>query len=322
MAISITHPFVSSIPDGADATVVRPSNWNATHSIADLSAISKLMGSGSAAATPTEITLGTNLTMSGTTLNAASGSSTWDTIGAAAGDATTANSTRRIVYQTAPSTDSRIAWRFTESAAATNGTSSSGVPNQVLLQLDTVAASTQSPLKILSRGNFVLAVSPSTRQLLLDDTGGTSVPALAGVGSTTSGFGFNGANSPVIIVSGARIAQFNDRLYMTGGSSNTPAITDLNNGNTGLAWLGADQVSFVNGGGGEMMRWNSGSVQSVKKFYPATDAAALQTSSALYANTGAPNNSNGADGDFYFRADGGALTSIYQRRAGAWVGLI
>jgi hypothetical protein len=33
MAVTITHPFVSAIADGADATVVRPSNWNATHSL-------------------------------------------------------------------------------------------------------------------------------------------------------------------------------------------------------------------------------------------------------------------------------------------------
>jgi len=33
MAITVTHPFVSAIADGTDTTVVRPSNWNATHSI-------------------------------------------------------------------------------------------------------------------------------------------------------------------------------------------------------------------------------------------------------------------------------------------------
>lgn len=58
------------------------------------------------------------------------------------------------------------------------------------------------------------------------------------------------------------------------------------------------------------------------KLYPATDAAALQTATGIYGNTGAPNNANGANGDFYFRADGGALTTIYQRRAGAWVGVV
>jgi hypothetical protein len=33
MAVTVTHPFVSAIADGVDATVVRPSNWNATHSL-------------------------------------------------------------------------------------------------------------------------------------------------------------------------------------------------------------------------------------------------------------------------------------------------
>lgn len=33
MAVTVTHPFVSAIPDGADTTLVRPSNWNATHTI-------------------------------------------------------------------------------------------------------------------------------------------------------------------------------------------------------------------------------------------------------------------------------------------------
>jgi len=79
MALSITHPFVSAIPDGADTSVVRPSNWNATHSIADLSAVSKLIGSGSASAAPTEITLGSNLTMTGTTLSASSGTNSGPT---------------------------------------------------------------------------------------------------------------------------------------------------------------------------------------------------------------------------------------------------
>ena len=33
MALSITHSFVSAIPDGADATLVRPSDWNDTHAL-------------------------------------------------------------------------------------------------------------------------------------------------------------------------------------------------------------------------------------------------------------------------------------------------
>jgi hypothetical protein len=33
MAITVKHKFVSAIPDGADATVVRPSNWNDDHDL-------------------------------------------------------------------------------------------------------------------------------------------------------------------------------------------------------------------------------------------------------------------------------------------------
>lgn len=40
----------------------------------------------------------------------------------------------------------------------------------------------------------------------------------------------------------------------------------------------------------------------------------------LYSGSGAPGTISGqADGDIYFRTDGGAATTIYQRRAGAWV---
>ncbi len=33
MAVSVTHAFVSGVADGADATQVRPSNWNAEHTV-------------------------------------------------------------------------------------------------------------------------------------------------------------------------------------------------------------------------------------------------------------------------------------------------
>ena len=36
---SVTHPFVSAVSDGADATLVRPSNWNAGHTLTGLVAL-------------------------------------------------------------------------------------------------------------------------------------------------------------------------------------------------------------------------------------------------------------------------------------------
>lgn len=58
--------------------------------------------------------------------------------------------------------------------------------------------------------------------------------------------------------------------------------------------------------------------QMTGAFYPPTDAGAIQAASAMRAGTGAPNNANGANGDYYFRSDGGAGTYIYFRAAGAW----
>lgn len=60
----------------------------------------------------------------------------------------------------------------------------------------------------------------------------------------------------------------------------------------------------------------------VNKLYPSTDAAAAQSVCGLYANTGVPSNANGANGDIYFNAGGGAGTTIYQKRAGSWVGIV
>lgn len=54
-------------------------------------------------------------------------------------------------------------------------------------------------------------------------------------------------------------------------------------------------------------------------------AAYIQTQGAgsfHYGGTGVPLAGLGANGDFYFRVDGAALTTIYQKRGGAWVGIV
>jgi len=43
---------------------------------------------------------------------------------------------------------------------------------------------------------------------------------------------------------------------------------------------------------------------------------------ALYGGSGVPAAGLGANGDFYFNSAGAAGTAIYQKRAGAWVGLV
>ena len=65
-----------------------------------------------------------------------------------------------------------------------------------------------------------------------------------------------------------------------------------------------------------------GTLTAGNKIFPGTDAGVTQTVAGLYAGTGAPNNANGNNGDFYFRSDGGVLTRIYFKTAGAWVGIV
>lgn len=74
MALTVTHPFVSGIADGPDATQVRPSNWNANHSIAGIVANQIVFGNGSAILTQSanlswDDTITTLSTAPGKTLN-------------------------------------------------------------------------------------------------------------------------------------------------------------------------------------------------------------------------------------------------------------
>lgn len=48
----------------------------------------------------------------------------------------------------------------------------------------------------------------------------------------------------------------------------------------------------------------------------------LKTYSGFLGGTGAPDNAQGNNGNFYFRSDGGALTTIYHKRSGEWVGIV
>jgi hypothetical protein len=63
-------------------------------------------------------------------------------------------------------------------------------------------------------------------------------------------------------------------------------------------------------------------IKASGKIFPGTDGAAAQTVCGLYAGTGAPNNSNGNNGDMYFDAANTGGKSVYQKRSGSWVGVV
>lgn len=74
MAVSLKHTFQSAKADGADSSLVQPSNWNAEHTIT--MGTGKLLGRSTAGTGAVEeITLGSGLTLSGGTLTAAGGAS-------------------------------------------------------------------------------------------------------------------------------------------------------------------------------------------------------------------------------------------------------
>lgn len=295
MAISITHAFVSAVADGADPSVVKPSQWNAA--LVTAMATARLLGRATAATGVfEEITLGTNLSFTGTTLNAAGGSSTWDTIGAAAGSATTANGTNNIVYNVAVTADTKVAWTFGETSAATNGTSTSGVPNQVLLKLATLAASTQSPLSVYQRGNHVFSVDPTNPQILAGN-GAVANPLYSFAAGVGSGWYWNagtagpscarGGSVALSIVSGPSVA-------LPLGSASNPSLTDMSSNSSGLFWISTNVVGIACASN-EMVRFTGSS---------ATNAQAL-FAPCTFANLGTP-----ANGSFAYCSDCDAPTLV------------
>lgn len=66
-----------------------------------------------------------------------------------------------------------------------------------------------------------------------------------------------------------------------------------------------------------------GVLNAAAPIYPGSANTGVdQGACGLWAGTGVPSAGNGNNGDIYFNAAGGAGTTIYQRRAGAWVGIV
>ena len=240
-APAVTHTKTLIAPDsGAEDKLYGSDYVSATsHAIADFSGVSKLLGSGSAAATANEISLGAGLTMTGTTLSA-SGSVTLDGILAASADqAGIANADWNIRWNWQKTTNTEVGFTFGESAASTGGTSTSNIPNQVILKAATVAASTASPFLVESRGSFVAAASPTTAQWIVAN-GAVGNPGLCFSNSLNTGFYSTGSTSIGVALNSAQNVQFSSSAangHVRIGSSNgaftalsaVPALLNVSN---------------------------------------------------------------------------------------------
>lgn len=157
------------------------------------------------------------------------GSSTLDGIAAAAASqAGIANANFNIRWNWAKTSDSSAAFEFGESSAATGGTSTSGVPNQVLGKFSTLAGSTMSPLSVYSRGAHVFSVSPTAAQILAT-LGSVSNPSysFANAGAQTGGSGFYSVGADILAaISASKVLRFSPQIFnvFRGSSGSTDAL--------------------------------------------------------------------------------------------------
>ena len=201
----------------------------------------------------TFLTAGSGLTITDTTITA-SASAAWTGITAGSGSATTDNGDSDIVYRVAQTTASRISWRFTESSAGV----STGTP--VVVQIDTVAASTAIPLLVKSRTAEVFRVSASTAQVLAA-VGSNSAPTYSFSGFTGTGmYVFSG----VLGFTNTSIRTLEVRqqgIFVLSGSGSDVGLRDMTHQNTGLFWPATHVMGIGNGTDGEWARFASRAFQ-------------------------------------------------------------
>lgn len=206
------------------------------------------------------LTLGTNLSITGTTINASGGGgASLDAITAAAADqAGIANGDWNIVWNWAKTTNSEVAFTFGESAASTNGTSTNRIPNQILAKFATVASSTASPLAVYSRGSFVFAISPTTAQII-GAGGSSSAPTYALQGGANINDGMYGGNGSVdFAVGGTRIFSVNGTATAAAsGSTSFPAFGSLAFSGNGM-WFPVTGVVGITIASAENSRFAAG----------------------------------------------------------------
>jgi hypothetical protein len=124
-----------------------------------------------------------------------------------------------------------------------------------------------------------------------------------------SGIQFGTALDTNLYRSAANTLKTDDTFIAAGGLFATGSGVEAPNG-PGVAATG--DIS------GKRIRVGASGIENVSGAY----AGATAQGGTIAYGTGAPVNANGIDGDIYFRVDGGLLTTMYQRRAGAWVGIV
>ncbi len=183
------------------------------------------------------------------------------------------------------------------------------------LRVDAGAANNLMIYLELNTGPECQITSNATRTCIISTQGDTFDSAIEDDGVNTTLFG-PGLSSGFIAVQGVTAPKPK--------ASSAGRTTKILGGPASATGTNAGGDVRLTGGDG----FNGGAQGVVavggRAFYPCDATGALQTACAIFAGSGAPNNTNGADGDYYFRSDGTAAgnTCIYHKQSGSWVALI
>jgi hypothetical protein len=234
MTVTVKHPFVSTVPDSADTSLVRPSNWNADHTI---------VGLGTAA----ELNAGV-----------ANGVATLDAGGTVP------------LSQIPASIQGTLSYQGTWNASTNTPTLASGVGTKGYYYVVSVAGSTN--LDGITDWNIGdMAVYNGTAWQQIDNTDavtsvngytGTVVLAASDVGApTTSGTGATGTWAINVTGSAASASTATTATNLAGGSTGQIAYQSAAGTTTFVAAGASGQVLSANGGG--IPTWIANSVGTV-----------------------------------------------------------
>ena len=227
MAITVTHPFVSAIADGADATVVRPSNWNASHTLTGTLPVAN-GGTGLAAGTSGGVLA---FTATGTIASSAALTASALVIGGGAGVApsTTTTATGALTFLGTPSSANFAALLTDETGTGVNVFATSPTITTPVLTNPTITAYLETAPAIANSSTAVTLALASGTVLSYTLTGNCTFTMPA----TTNGTSF--IVRLIQDATGSRTATFTG-VKWPGGT--VPTITTT-------ASTGVDIISFV-----------------------------------------------------------------------------
>ena len=249
MAITVKHKFVSAIPDGTDATVVRPSNWNDDH---DLVGTIPVANGGTGAATANGALtnlLPSQTSNSGKVLSTDGTNTSWISAGGT-GTVTSVSGTGTVNGIT-------LTGNVTASGSLTLGGTLGSIANSQLTNSSITFGSTAAAL-----GSTVSALNGVSVGATTASTGAFTYLSTSGSTSTTPTLSFNGSNCP--IASGATISgsylQFilQNKSVTAGASTNYVLSNDLGTDSTYYGEFGMNSSVYSSGTPADFFSLNNG----------------------------------------------------------------